>query len=51
MNKDDIRRRVKARKTLLDDADKLTAADKVFEMLERTAAFMMADRINDLKND
>ena len=45
MNKDDIRRRVKARKTLLDDADKLTAADKVFEMLERTAAFMMADRI------
>ena len=45
MNKDDIRRRVKARKTLLDDTDKLTAAARVFDMLERTAAFMMADRI------
>ncbi len=45
MNKEDIRRRVKARKTLLDDIDKARAASRVFEMLERTAAFMMADRI------
>lgn len=45
MNKDDIRRRVKARKTLLDEADKISAARRVFEMLERTAAFIMADRI------
>lgn len=45
MNKEDIRLRVRARKTLLDEAEKLSAAEKVFEMLERTAAFMMADRI------
>ncbi|MCM1163439.1 MAG: 5-formyltetrahydrofolate cyclo-ligase [Muribaculaceae bacterium] len=45
MNKDDIRRRVKARKTLLDDSDKASAASRVFDLLEKTAAFMMADRI------
>lgn len=45
MNKDDIRRRVKARKTMLDDSDRLTAAQSVFAMLEQTAAFMLADRI------
>lgn len=45
MNKDDIRRRVKAHKTLLDDTDKALAAARVFEMLERTAAFIMSDRI------
>lgn len=45
MNKDDIRRRVKARKTMLDDSDKCEAASRVFSMLERTAAFMLADRI------
>lgn len=45
MNKDDIRRRVKARKTMLDDSDRMTAAQSVFAMLEQTAAFMLADRI------
>ncbi len=45
MNKDDIRRRVKAHKTLLDDADRESAAARVFGLLEQTAAFMMADRI------
>ncbi|MCM1522004.1 MAG: 5-formyltetrahydrofolate cyclo-ligase [Muribaculaceae bacterium] len=45
MNKDDIRRRVKARKTLLDDSDRASAAERVFDLLEKTAAFMMADRI------
>lgn len=45
MKKDDIRRRVKAHKALLDDNDKSRAAGKVFEALEQTAAFMLADRI------
>lgn len=45
MNKDDIRRRVKARKTMLDDRDRTSAAQSVFAMLEQTAAFMLADRI------
>lgn len=45
MNKDDIRRRVKTRKTMLDDSDRMSAAERVFSMLEKTAAFMLADRI------
>lgn len=45
MNKEDIRRKVRARKTMLDEADKRTAAEKVFSILEKTAAFMLADRI------
>ncbi|WP_301383418.1 5-formyltetrahydrofolate cyclo-ligase [uncultured Duncaniella sp.] len=45
MNKDDIRRRIKARKTMLDAAEKNSAAEKVFSILEKTAAFMLADRI------
>lgn len=45
MKKDEIRRRVKARKTLLSSEDKLSAAERAFAMLERTAAFMLADRI------
>lgn len=45
MNKDDIRRRVKARKTMLDQSDKTSAAMRVFSILEQTAAFMLADRI------
>lgn len=45
MNKDDIRRHIKARKTLLNEAEKLSAAERVFGMLERTAAFLMADRV------
>ena len=45
MKKDDIRRRVKAHKALLDDNDKSRAAGKVFEALEQTADFMLADRI------
>ena len=45
MNKDDIRRRVKARKTMLDQSDKASAAMRVFSILEQTAAFMLADRI------
>lgn len=45
MNKSDIRRRIKARKTILDDAERSNAARDVFSRLEQTAAFMLADRI------
>lgn len=45
MKKEDIRRRVKASKALLDESDKARAAEKVFAALEHTAAFMLADRI------
>lgn len=45
MKKEDIRRHIKARKCLLTDREALDAADKVFGRLERTAAFMLADKI------
>ena len=45
MDKDDIRRRVKARKALLNDTERSSAAQSVFDLLEQTAAFLMADRI------
>lgn len=45
MNKDDIRRKVKARKTLLNEEEKMSAAGRVFALLEQTAEFMLADRI------
>lgn len=45
MNKDDVRRRVKAQKSLLSVEEKLDAAQRVFDMLEKTAAFMMSDHI------
>lgn len=45
MKKDDIRRGIKARKTLLSEEEKLTAAERVFALLEQTADFMLADRI------
>ena len=45
MNKDDIRRKVKARKTLLNEEEKMSAAERVFALLEQTAEFMLADRI------
>ena len=45
MKKDEIRRRVRARKMLLNDAEKRQAACRVFEMLEKTAAFMMAENV------
>ncbi len=45
MRKNDIRRDIKARKTLLSDEEKVSAALKVFKALEKTADFMMADRI------
>ena len=45
MKKEDIRRRIKAHKALLSDAERRQAAASVFAMLEQTAAFMLADRI------
>ena len=45
MKKDDIRRRIRARKTLLNDEEKISAAEQVFSLLEKTAEFMLADRI------
>lgn len=45
MKKEDVRRRVKAYKSVLDDNEKMTAADAVFDMLEKTAAFLMSDNI------
>jgi len=45
MKKDDIRRRVKAQKSLLSDEERRSASRRVFDLLERSAAFMMADRI------
>lgn len=45
MNKTDIRRAIRARKALLSDPDRRRAAEAVFSTLERTAAFLLADRI------
>ena len=45
MKKEDIRTRVRAHKTLLSSEEREQAADSVFEMLERMAAFIMADRV------
>lgn len=45
MKKEDIRRRVKAQKAMLDQGERLAAAQAVFAALEQTAAFMMADHI------
>ena len=45
MNKTDIRRAIRARKALLSDPDRRRAAEAVFSALERTAAFLLADRI------
>ncbi len=43
--KSDIRRDIRARKTLLDDADRALGASAVFDMLEQSAAFTLAERI------
>jgi len=45
MDKDYIRRRMKARKNLLDENEKISAARHVFQKLESLAAFAMSDRI------
>lgn len=45
MNKDDIRRQVRARKTMLDATEKAAAARRVFDRVRRLAAFVMAERV------
>ena len=45
MNKNDIRTRIKARKSLLSDEEKASAAERVFARLEQSAAFMLADNV------
>lgn len=43
--KTDIRKKIRDLKTIMTEVDRLTAADSVFERLEQTAAFMLADNI------
>lgn len=45
MDKNELRRSIKNRKTLLTEADRLRAAERVFAILESTAEFMLADHI------
>lgn len=45
MEKDEIRNRIKARKSLLSDNEKQLAAQNVFKRLERSAAFLLAENI------
>ena len=45
MEKSVIRRKIKAMKSMLIETEKAEAADRVFEHLERTAAFIVAEKI------
>lgn len=45
MEKNEIRRKIRAMKSMLLETEKQEAADLVFAQLERTAAFMMAKHI------
>lgn len=45
MTKHEIRDKIKTLRVMLDEAERLAAADSVFERLEQTAAFQLADRI------
>lgn len=45
MDKNEIRRRIRAQKALLDDSERHSAAMDVFDRLTRLAAFMMADNV------
>ena len=45
MKKEDIRRKIKAQKALLGEQEKADAASRAFALLEKTAAFVMAERI------
>ena len=44
-NKDDIRRRIRARKQLVDDTERREAARRVFDRVRRMAAFVVAERV------
>lgn len=45
MKKEEVRRKVKAHKAILNENEKIAAAEAVFDMLEKTAAFLMSDNI------
>ena len=45
MKKDDIRRDMRARKALLTDEEKVSAASRVFDRLEQSASFMLAENV------
>ena len=45
MDKDYIRSRIKARKSLLSQSEKALAASRAFERLEQTAAFLLAENV------
>lgn len=45
MDKEDIRSRIKARKSLLSQAEKAYAAKNVFDRLEQSAAFLLAENV------
>lgn len=45
MKKEEARRQARARKSLMSDAERRDAAQKVFDLVEKTAAFMLSDRI------
>ena len=44
-NQDDIRRRIRARKQLVDDTERREAARRVFDRVRRMAAFVVAERV------
>lgn len=45
MKKEEIRSRIKAHKALLSEQERRQAAEAAFSMLEKSVAFMMADKI------
>lgn len=45
MEKQIVRKKIKAMRQMLSEAEKIAAAEKAFARLEQTAAFMMADKI------
>ena len=45
MKKEEVRRQIKAQKMLLSETENLNASAGVFDILEKTAAFMLADKI------
>lgn len=45
MEKNEIRKKIKTLRRMLSEVEKRNAADEVFARLEKTAAFLLADRI------
>lgn len=45
IEKNSIRRKIKSLRVVMPEEDKIAAAEEVFARLEKTAAFMLADRI------